>query len=156
MITRQQGGLSFKTEQSKLWPRLGSENHFYNCDSSFCRCKVFLASLSTRNVVYLIIQGCQMVCIQTKNLNLGKFWRALDWKLLMYFMAIGNILQRFGILYDHLVHFVFIWYIFPVLVSCTMKNLATLPTNRKTQVWHFFYVYIQLVLTCILCVIIAT
>jgi hypothetical protein len=25
-----------------------------------------------------------------------------------------------------LVHFVFIWYIFPVLVSCTKKNLATL------------------------------
>jgi hypothetical protein len=23
-------------------------------------------------------QGCQMVCLQTKNPNLGKFWRALD------------------------------------------------------------------------------
>jgi hypothetical protein len=23
-------------------------------------------------------QGCQMVCFQTKNPNLGKFWRALD------------------------------------------------------------------------------
>jgi hypothetical protein len=23
-------------------------------------------------------QGCQMVCIQTKNHNLGKFWRALE------------------------------------------------------------------------------
>jgi hypothetical protein len=27
-------------------------------------------------------------------------------------MAIWNILQTFGIFYDHLVHFVFIWYIF--------------------------------------------
>jgi hypothetical protein len=33
-------------------------------------------------------QGCQMVCFQTKNPNLDKFWRALDWKMLTYFMAI--------------------------------------------------------------------
>jgi hypothetical protein len=32
----------------------------------------------------------------------------------------------FGIFCDHLVHFLFIWYIFPVLVSCGKKNLATL------------------------------
>jgi hypothetical protein len=32
--------------------------------------------------------------------------------------------------YDHSAHFVFIWYIFPVLVSCTMKNLATLLASR--------------------------
>jgi hypothetical protein len=71
-------------------------------------------------------QGCQMVYFQTKNPNLGKFWRALDWKMLIYFMAIWNILWRFGIFYDHLVHFIFIWYILLVLVSCTKKNLATL------------------------------
>jgi hypothetical protein len=41
-------------------------------------------------------------------------------------MATWIILWRFGIFYDHLVHFVFIWYNFPVLVSCTKKNLATL------------------------------
>jgi hypothetical protein len=49
------------------------------------------------------IQGCQMVCFQTKNPNLGKFWRALDWKKL--------ILWPFGIFYGYLVNFVFIWYI---------------------------------------------
>jgi hypothetical protein len=27
-----------------------------------------------------------MVCFQTKNSNLGKFWRALEWKVLLYFM----------------------------------------------------------------------
>jgi hypothetical protein len=42
------------------------------------------------------------------------------------FLAIWNILRTFGIFYDHLVHFVFIWHIFQVLVSCTKKNLATL------------------------------
>jgi hypothetical protein len=34
--------------------------------------------------------------------------------MLIYFMAILNILQTFGIFYDHFVHFVFIWYIFSV------------------------------------------
>jgi hypothetical protein len=46
-------------------------------------------------------------------------------------MAIWNILRPFGKFYDHLVHFVFIWYIFPVLVSCTKKNLATLVGTKK-------------------------
>jgi hypothetical protein len=32
-------------------------------------------------------------------------------------MAIWNILQTFGIFYDHLVHFVFIWYIFSGLAN---------------------------------------
>jgi hypothetical protein len=27
------------------------------------------------------VQGCQMVYFQTKNANLGKFWRALQWKM---------------------------------------------------------------------------
>jgi hypothetical protein len=63
------------------------------------------------------------ICFQTKNSNLGKFSRALDWKKWIYFMAIGNILRTFGIFYDHLVHF--------VLVSRTMKNLATLMIRRR-------------------------
>jgi hypothetical protein len=41
-------------------------------------------------------QGCQMDCFHTKNPNLGKFWKALEWKMLVcifygqmvYFMAI--------------------------------------------------------------------
>jgi hypothetical protein len=32
--------------------------------------------------------GCQMDCFQTKNPNLGKIWRVLQWKMLVYFMAI--------------------------------------------------------------------
>jgi hypothetical protein len=36
-------------------------------------------------------QGCQMVYFQAKNPNLGKFWRALDWKMFTYLMAIRNI-----------------------------------------------------------------
>jgi hypothetical protein len=62
-----------------------------------------------------------MVSFQAKNPNLGKFWRALDWKMLIYYMATWNILQIFGLTCDHLVHFVFIWYIFPVLLSRNKK-----------------------------------
>jgi hypothetical protein len=76
-----------------------------------------------------IKQGCQMVCFQTKNTNLGKFWRALYWKMLLYFMVIWNILWTYGI-------FMAIWYIlcsfgtlYPVLVKCTKKNLASLPSS---------------------------
>jgi hypothetical protein len=53
-----------------------------------------------------------MVSFQTKNPHLGTFWRALDWEMLIYFMAIWNILPTFGIFYAHLVYFVFIWYFF--------------------------------------------
>jgi hypothetical protein len=76
-------------------------------------------------------QGCQMVSFQTKNPNLGKFWRAIDWKMFLYFMAILEYFQTFGIFYDHWVHFVFIWYIFPVWVIFTKKNLATLGIPLK-------------------------
>jgi hypothetical protein len=52
-----------------------------------------------------------MVYFQTKNPNWGKFWRVMDWKMLIYFMTIWNSLRTFGIFYDHLVRFVLIWYI---------------------------------------------
>jgi hypothetical protein len=46
-----------------------------------------------------------MVSFRTKNTTLGKIWKALDGKMLLYFMAFRNILWVFGIFY------VFIWYI---------------------------------------------
>jgi hypothetical protein len=41
-------------------------------------------------------------------------------------MDIWSILQPFDIFYGHLVYFVVIWYIFPMLIYCSEKNLATL------------------------------
>jgi hypothetical protein len=41
-----------------------------------------------------VSKGCQMEYFHTKNPNLGIFGRALEWKLLVYFMAVLNI---FGI-----------------------------------------------------------
>jgi hypothetical protein len=50
-------------------------------------------------------QGCQMACFQTKNPNLGKFWRLLQWKMLVYFMDTGSILRSFGKVCGNLVNF---------------------------------------------------
>jgi hypothetical protein len=54
---------------------------------------------------------------------LGKFWSAFDWKMFIHFIATCNILG----------YFMTIWYIlysfgilFPVLVSWTKKNLASM------------------------------
>jgi hypothetical protein len=47
--------------------------------------------------------GCQMVYLQNKNPNLDKFLRALEWKMLVYFIPLWNILLPFGIFYGHLV-----------------------------------------------------
>jgi hypothetical protein len=55
------------------------------------------------------VLGCQIVCFQTKNPNFGKFWRTLDWKMLIYFMVIRDILWSFGIFYGHLGYFMEIW-----------------------------------------------
>jgi hypothetical protein len=41
-------------------------------------CGWFSWLLSNGNLVRSWQQGCQMVCFQTKNPNLGKIWRALE------------------------------------------------------------------------------
>jgi hypothetical protein len=71
----------------------------------------------------------------------GKILEGLGWEMLIYFRPIWNILWIFGIFYNHWVHFGFIWYIFPVLVSCTQKNLATLGSSQslKTVEQLFFF-----------------
>jgi hypothetical protein len=75
-------------------------------------CASFVTLGQTKLIASRHCQGCQIVCFQTKNPNLGKFGRALDWKMLIYFMPIWNILQTFGIFYNQLSHFVFISCIF--------------------------------------------
>jgi hypothetical protein len=53
-----------------------------------------------------------MAYFQTKNSNLGKFWRVLQWKKLVSFMSIWSILMPFGTFCGHMLYFVIIWYIF--------------------------------------------
>jgi hypothetical protein len=51
-------------------------------------------------------QGCQMVYFKTKKPNMGIFWRALEWKMLVYFRAVWyNIHWPFDIVCGHLVYF---------------------------------------------------
>jgi hypothetical protein len=60
------------------------------------------------------MQGCQVVYFQTKNPNLGKFWRVLQWR------RCWLILWPFGLFYchfvgiynGHVVYFVNIWVYF--------------------------------------------
>jgi hypothetical protein len=92
-----------------------------------------------------------MVCFQTKNPNLGQFCRALDWETLIYFMAIWKILWRVGIFCDHLVHFVFILYLFsrfgynvPIKIwqPCTRATDIFLHSLRKKRYfWVALYVW---------------
>jgi hypothetical protein len=58
---------------------------------------------------------------------LGKFWRFLQWKMLVYFTVIWYILWPLGIAYGNLVYF------FPVLVRCPKKNLATLLVKSQSE-----------------------
>jgi hypothetical protein len=45
--------------------------------------------------------GLPDVFFLNQKSQFGRFLRALDWKMLIYFMAIWNLLQTFGIFYDH-------------------------------------------------------
>jgi hypothetical protein len=74
-----------------------------------------------------------MVYFQTKKPNLGKFWRALEWNMLVFFVHLKYI-KGICIFYAKVV---VIWYIFPILVNCVKKNLATL------QCWSQSYGHTQ-------------
>jgi hypothetical protein len=50
-----------------------------------------------------------MVYFNTKNPSLVIFWRALEWYMLVYFMAIWYSLRQFGVFYSNLVYFAVIW-----------------------------------------------
>jgi hypothetical protein len=50
---------------------------FKNCPLEF---GPFFYSWTARRGTYR--QGCQMACFQTKNHDLGKVWRVLQWKML--------------------------------------------------------------------------
>jgi hypothetical protein len=58
------------------------------------------------------VQGCQMAFFETNNSDLGKFWRVLQWKMVVYYLAIRSIFRLYRILCGHLVYFMVIWYIF--------------------------------------------
>jgi hypothetical protein len=73
-----------------------------------------------------------MVYFQTKNPQLGKFRRVIGSKLLIRFHGHLEYFTDIWDFFDHLVHFVFIWYIISGFGICTKKNLATLGEGKKS------------------------
>jgi hypothetical protein len=73
------------------------------------------------------------------------FLKALEWKIMVYFKAIGILYVRpFGVCYGHLVYVMAVWCMlwpcgifFPTLVSCTKKNLATLPYLQALGLYFY-------------------
>jgi hypothetical protein len=82
-------------------------------------------------------QGCQMGYFQKKNINLGKFWRALEWKMLVDFMVICNILQPLGMFHGNLVMLwsfgMYIFHRFGIL--CHEKSGIPGPDLALTRNW---------------------
>jgi hypothetical protein len=79
-----------------------------------------------------------MVYFQTKNPNYDKFWRSLEWKMLVHFMVIWNILRPYlGIFYGHLEMSWAFDMLFPVVVYFVKKNLAILQCTPLKNVGVF-------------------
>jgi hypothetical protein len=68
---------------------------------------VFLKTFSFR----LKTRVARWYIFQTKIPYLGKFWRVLQWNMMVYFMAIRPILRPLCIFCGHLVYLLVIWYI---------------------------------------------
>jgi hypothetical protein len=68
---------------------------------------------------------------QTKNTNLGKFWKDLQWKMFGIYRAILSILRPNGIFYVHLVHFVVMWYIFTRFGMLYREKSGNPVSNQK-------------------------
>jgi hypothetical protein len=91
-------------------------------------CSSFDLALAVLISCWLLWQGWQMVCLKTKNPILRKFFRVyVRWENVDNFYGhLENVIDICCDICDH-------WHIvcsfgtfFPVLVSCTKKNLATL------------------------------
>jgi hypothetical protein len=72
-----------------------------------------------------------MVCFQTKNKNLGTFWRVLQWRMLVYFKDIWSILRPFDIFYSHLKYFIVIWYTYLVVLCYTFPRFGILHQEKS-------------------------
>jgi hypothetical protein len=80
-------------------------------------------------------QGCQMVYFQAKNSNLGKIWRALEWKTFGIFYG-QKFYGRLAYLPNcHLViDIVVVLYIFPRFGTLCPEKSGNPDTNTKTKV----------------------
>jgi hypothetical protein len=85
---------------------------------------------------------------QTKKSNLGKFWRDLQWNMLVYvfyghlvyFVAIWYILWLFGIVYSYLVYFSPFWNYEPMWKILYYFIMFCIPIlfSRRFLFSHYF------------------
>jgi hypothetical protein len=89
----------------QLWAAARVPNgNFLTLSSHRCAWKKRLTVLVLAN------RGCQMACFQTETRDLGEFWRALEWRNLVYFIdVLENIVAMWCILWPF-VKLVAIWY----------------------------------------------
>jgi hypothetical protein len=81
-------------------------------------------------------QGCQMVCFQISN-DLVKFWRALQWKILVYFLTIWSILRPLQIFYGHMSYFVVIWYVYPRFGILYQEKSGNPGSDSEAEIVNF-------------------
>jgi hypothetical protein len=85
------------------------------------------------DIMYRVARG--YLYDQTKNPNLCKFWRALEWKILVYLKPI----RPLGIFYVHLEILNYFCIFSPILVYCVKKNsgkpdyVHVMPLTSMTQ-----------------------
>jgi hypothetical protein len=84
-----------------------------------------------------------MVCFQTKNPNLGRFWRVLQWKMFVSFMVTWVDFSVCVIFYGHFGRFVVIRYIFShvgILYQEKSGNPDYITQIRNS--WNVYCLYI--------------
>jgi hypothetical protein len=74
-----------------------------------------------------------MVYFPTKNPTLGKNCRIFQWNELIYFVAIGSMLQIFGIFSGNLMHFMVNWYIFKFWYTVSRKIWQPWLQHRREE-----------------------
>jgi hypothetical protein len=80
-----------------------------------------------------------MVYLHTKNPTYGKFMKALEWNILVYFMAIWYILLLYGIFLGNLVYFNVVWYIlWPVGIFYGHFGIFYVNLVYNSAVWCIF------------------
>jgi H+/Cl- antiporter ClcA len=117
---------TFRTTILHIWCQYSEENLQNYSSTNVVVMPATLATCCTCSAVLSVTQGCQMVCFQTKDSNLVKFSRALDWKN-------GYILWPFGIFYGHLGYFVFSWYIL-----CSFGTFFRFWYHGPIKIWQPF------------------
>jgi hypothetical protein len=77
---------------------------------------------------------------QSKSRNWGKFWKALQWKMLAYFMDIWAFLWKFDIFHGHLVYFSSFWYTVPPKIWQHCSPPLEKKRNRS-EFWFYLDIY---------------